>query len=93
MEGRPSGAQGWRCSRRRVTSRARSGAYFASAGEDMRGRIGAPIIDGHVGCIVIRPDRTREPPRAVPDRLARPKPDWWRPVPGIQLAHSRRARP
>ena len=59
MEGRSSGAQGWRCNRRRVTSRAQIGAYFASAGEDMRGRIGAPIIDGHVGCIVIRPDRTR----------------------------------
>jgi hypothetical protein len=49
----------------------------------MRGRIGAPIIDGHVGCIVIRPDRTREPPRAVPDRLARPKPDGGDPFQGF----------
>ncbi len=36
----------------------------------------APIIDAHVGCIVIRPDGSREPARVVRDPLARQKPDW-----------------
>jgi len=30
----------------------------------------APLIPGHVGCIVIRPDKTRVLARVVPDPLA-----------------------
>jgi hypothetical protein len=30
----------------------------------------APIVEGHVGCIVIRPDGSRVLARAVPDPLA-----------------------
>jgi hypothetical protein len=30
----------------------------------------APIIDGYIGCIVIRPDGSRQLARAVPDPLA-----------------------
>jgi len=52
------------------------GAYFANAGEDLHvvGSV-APLIPGHVGCIVIRPDKTRGLARAVPDPLAGQKPD------------------
>ena len=48
-----------------------SGAYFANAGDDLHA-VGslAPIIDGYVGCIVIRPDGSRYVARAVPDPLA-----------------------
>lgn len=49
------------------------GAYFANAGEDVHA-VGsmAPIIDGAIGCIVIRPDGSRYVARAVPDPLAQP---------------------
>jgi hypothetical protein len=49
-----------------------AGAYFACAGEDLHA-VGslAPILDGYVGCIVIRPDGSRVLARAVPDPLAR----------------------
>lgn len=48
-----------------------AGAYFANAGEDVHA-VGslAPIIDGYIGCIVIRPDGGRYVARAVPDPLA-----------------------
>ena len=47
------------------------GAYFANAGEDVHA-VGSldPMIPGHVGCVVIRPDGSRELARAVPDPLA-----------------------
>jgi hypothetical protein len=47
------------------------GAYFANAGEDVHvvGKLD-PIVPGHVGCIVIRPDGSRFLARAVPDPLA-----------------------
>jgi hypothetical protein len=52
------------------------GAYFANAGDDLHA-VGtlAPIIEGYVGCIVIRPDGSRILARAVPDPLAHEKPD------------------
>jgi hypothetical protein len=48
-----------------------SGAYFANAGEDVHavGKLD-PLVPGHVGCIVIRPDGSRYLARAVPDPLA-----------------------
>jgi hypothetical protein len=48
-----------------------AGAYFVNCGEDVHA-VGslAPLIDGHVGCIVIRPDGSRYLARAVPDPLA-----------------------
>ena len=48
-----------------------SGIYFANAGEDVHA-VGslAPLIAGHVGCIVIKPDGSRVLARAVPDPLA-----------------------
>ncbi|HEY6637077.1 MAG TPA: hypothetical protein VIZ61_05265 [Solirubrobacterales bacterium] len=48
-----------------------SGAYFANAGEDVHA-VGSldPIVPGHVGCIVIRPDGSRVLARAVRDPLA-----------------------
>jgi hypothetical protein len=30
----------------------------------------APLVPGHVGCIVIKPDRSRVLARAVPDPIA-----------------------
>jgi hypothetical protein len=47
------------------------GAYFANYGEDVHA-IGslAPIIDGYIGCIVIKPDGSRYVAQAVPDPLA-----------------------
>jgi hypothetical protein len=30
----------------------------------------APIVEGYIGCIVIRPDGSRSVARAVPDPLA-----------------------
>jgi hypothetical protein len=47
------------------------GAYFANAGDDLHavGSV-APLIPGHVGCIVIRPDGSRYLARVVPDPLA-----------------------
>ena len=53
-----------------------NGAYLANAGEDVQtvGSV-APIIEGYVGCIVIRPDGSRYLARAVPDPLAAQQPD------------------
>jgi hypothetical protein len=52
------------------------GAFFANSGDDLHG-VGsmAPLVPGHVGCIVIRPDGSRFLARAVPDPLAEQKPD------------------
>ena len=51
------------------------GAFFANAGEDVHavGSV-APLVPGHVGCVVIHPDGSRELVRVVPDPLAQ-KPD------------------
>jgi hypothetical protein len=45
--------------------------YFANCGEDLQayGSL-APIMDGHIGCIVIKPDGSRYVAQAVPDPLA-----------------------
>jgi hypothetical protein len=47
------------------------GAFFANHGEDVH-VVGSldPLVPGHVGCIVIRPDGSRYLARAVPDPLA-----------------------
>jgi hypothetical protein len=47
------------------------GTYFANYGDDVHA-IGmlAPIAEGYIGCIVIRPDGSRYVARAVPDPLA-----------------------
>jgi hypothetical protein len=52
------------------------GAYFANAGDDLHA-VGslAPILDGYVGCIVIRPDGSRRLAHAERDPLAQQKPD------------------
>ena len=48
-----------------------SGAFFANAGDDLHA-VGslAPIIEGAIGCIVIRLDKTRVLARVVRDPLA-----------------------
>ena len=48
-----------------------NGVYFANAGDDLRavGSI-APLVPGHVGCVVIRPDRRRYLAQVQPDPLA-----------------------
>ena len=48
-----------------------NGAFFANAGEDLHA-VGslAPLILGHIGCIVIRSDGSRTLARAVPDPAA-----------------------
>jgi hypothetical protein len=45
--------------------------YFANHGEDLHayGSLD-PVVPGYIGCIVIRPDKTRVLARAVPDPLA-----------------------
>ncbi len=52
------------------------GAYFANAGDGVHA-VGsmAPILEGHVGCVVIHPDGSRELARLMPDPLAQCKPD------------------
>jgi hypothetical protein len=47
------------------------GAFFVNAGEDVHavGMV-APLVPGHVGCVVIRPDGSRELARVMPDPLA-----------------------
>jgi hypothetical protein len=47
------------------------GTHFVNYGEDVHayGSLD-PLVPGHVGCIVIRPDKTRVLARAVPDPLA-----------------------
>ena len=46
------------------------GAFFANAGDDVHavGNL-APIVPGHVGCIVIQPDGSRYLARIEPDPL------------------------
>ena len=53
-----------------------SGAYFANAGDDVHA-VGllAPLVPGAIGCIVIRPDGSRQLARMEPDPLAQQKPD------------------
>jgi hypothetical protein len=53
-----------------------TGAFFANAGNDLHA-VGsmAPIIEGHVGCIVIGPEGRRRLARVVPDPLAQRKRD------------------
>jgi hypothetical protein len=53
-----------------------NGVYFANAGDDLHA-VGtlAPIVPGHIGCIVIKPDGSRQVARAVPDPLGQQKPD------------------
>jgi hypothetical protein len=48
-----------------------SGTFFANCGDDVHA-VGslAPIVPGHIGCIVIRPDGSRVLARAVRDPLA-----------------------
>jgi len=52
------------------------GVYFANAGEDLHA-VGslAPIVPGHLGVIVFRPDGSRRVAQAVPDPLAGQNPD------------------
>jgi hypothetical protein len=47
-----------------------AGTFFANAGEDVTA-IGslAPLIPGHIGCVVIRPDGSRYVARVQPDPL------------------------
>jgi hypothetical protein len=35
----------------------------------------APLIEGHIGCLVIRPDGSRYLARVMPDPLAEQQPD------------------
>jgi hypothetical protein len=51
-----------------ATTGAGDGAYFANCGEDVHA-VG-PVVPGHVGLIVIRPDGSRVLARAGPDPLA-----------------------
>jgi hypothetical protein len=50
-----------------------SGAYFANAGEDVHA-VGMldPIVPGHIGCIVIKPDRPQAPGPSSPSSSTRP---------------------
>jgi hypothetical protein len=49
----------------------KGGDYFANAGDDVHA-VGSldPIVPGHIGCIVIRPDGSRQIARVMPDPLA-----------------------
>ena len=48
-----------------------NGAFFANAGDDVHAvGLVAPLVPGHVGCIVIRPDGSRYLVRAARDPLA-----------------------
>ncbi len=49
-----------------------SGIYFANAGEDVHAVGSMPPAFPAVGCIVIRPDRTRVLAHVTPDPLAKP---------------------
>ena len=48
-----------------------SGAFLVNHGDDVHA-VGTltPIVPGHIGCVVIRPDGSRSLARAVPDPLA-----------------------
>jgi hypothetical protein len=48
-----------------------NGTFFANYGEDVHA-VGslAPIVPGHIGCIVIRPDGSRYLARTVRDPMA-----------------------
>ena len=58
-----------------VGSTGGSGAFFANAGDDLHA-VGSmdPLVPGHVGCIVIRPDGSRQLARVVRDPLSEQKP-------------------
>jgi hypothetical protein len=60
-----------RCSSTAAGSTVATAPTFANHGEDVH-VVGSldPIVPGHVGCIVIRPDGSRVLARAVPDPLA-----------------------
>ena len=49
----------------------RNPAFFANSGDDVHA-VGslAPLIEGAIGCVVIRPDGSRYLARPVPDPLA-----------------------
>lgn len=53
-----------------------NGVYFANAGGDVHA-VGSldPLVPGHVGCIVIRPDGSRYIAQVMPDPLAHQKSD------------------
>jgi len=51
------------------------GAYFANAGDDVHAVGSTAPFAGYLGCIVIRPDKTRILARVVPDPLAQQKSD------------------
>jgi hypothetical protein len=52
-----------------------SGTFFANAVTTcMRSGRWLRIVDGYIGCIVIRPDGSRRLARAVPDPLTQQKP-------------------
>ena len=48
-----------------------NGTYFTCAGDDVHA-VGSlsPVVEGYIGCIVIKPDGSRYVARAVPDPLA-----------------------
>ena len=48
-----------------------AGVYFSNAGEDLHA-VGslAPLVPGYIGCIIVKPDGSRQVARAVPDPLA-----------------------
>ena len=52
------------------------GAYLANYGEDVHA-VGllAPLIEGHIGCVVIRPDGSRYLARVMADPLAQQQSD------------------
>jgi hypothetical protein len=64
------------CSSMAAGSTAARAAFLANAGEDVHvvGSV-APLIDGYVGCIEIKPDGSRVLARVMPDPLAQQKPD------------------
>jgi hypothetical protein len=48
-----------------------SGTFFANAGDDLHAVVSMdPLVPGHVGCIVIKADGSRQLARVVPDPLA-----------------------
>jgi hypothetical protein len=52
-----------------------NGTFFANAGEDVHavGKL-APLIEGHIGCIVLKADGSRVLARVQPDPLAQQGP-------------------
>jgi hypothetical protein len=50
----------------------RGGAFFANYGDDVHA---VGTVPGHVGCVVIHPDGSRELDRVMPDPFAQRRPD------------------